>query len=68
MAAGFAGAVVFLSPLFQLATLTAQSWQVFALMAAAAPALMAVLTFLVSRVKVRLRCSDPLPRQAEAFS
>lgn len=68
MAAGFAGAVVFLSPLFQLATLTAQSWQVFALMAAAAPALMALLTFLVSRVKVRLRCSDPLPRQAEAFS
>ena len=46
MAAGFAGAVVFLSPLFQLATLTTQSWQLFALMAAAAPALMAVFTFL----------------------
>ena len=68
MAAGFAGAVVFLSPLFQLAALTAQSWQVFALLAAAAPALMAVSTFLVSRVKARLRCSGPLPRQAEAFS
>lgn len=35
---------------------------------AAAPALMAVSTFLVSRVKARLRCSGPLPRQAEAFS
>lgn len=68
MAAGFAGAVVFLSPLFQLATLTTQSWQLFALMAAAAPALMAVFTFLVSRVKVRLRVSDPAPRRARAFS
>ena len=35
---------------------------------AAAPALMAVSTFLVSRVKAWLRCSGPLPRQAEAFS
>ena len=68
MAAGFAGAVVFLSPLFQLATLTTQSWQLFALMAAAAPALMAVFTFLVSRVKARLRVSDPAPRRARAFS
>ena len=37
-------------------------------MAAAAPALMAVFTFLVSRVKARLRVSDPAPRRARAFS
>lgn len=68
MAAGFIGAVSLLSPLFQLAALTARSWRLFVLMASAAPVLMAAFTFLVSRVKLRLRRAGPEPCEARAFS
>ena len=64
MGIGFIGAVLFLSPWFQLATLTTQSWRLFGLLAAAAPCLMALLTFLVSRIKLRFRRPAPAPSPA----
>ncbi len=68
MGAGFIGAVLFLSPWFQLATLTVQSWQLFGLLAVAAPCLIALLTFLVSRIKLRFRRVSPAPKVAHVFS
>ena len=68
MGIGFIGAVLFLSPWFQLATLTTQSWRLFGLLAAAAPCLMALLTFLVSRIKLRFRRPAPAPKTAHMFS
>ncbi|MCI8478160.1 MAG: HAD-IC family P-type ATPase [Oscillospiraceae bacterium] len=51
MGLSFAGAVLFLAPLFQITALTAQSWRLLGLLAALSPALMILLTFLISRVK-----------------
>lgn len=58
MGAGFAGSVLFLGPFFQMAELTAQSWRLLLPLAAATPALMVLLTFLISRIKLRFRRPD----------
>lgn len=68
MGAGFVGAILFFGPFFQMAGLTAQSWRLLLPLAAAAPALMVLLTFLISRLKLHFRRPDgcALPHAAES--
>lgn len=58
MGAAFLGAVCFLGPLFQIATLTRSSWVFLGLLALAAPAVHGLLVFLISRVKRLVRAAE----------
>ena len=64
MGAGFAGAICFLAPLFHITKLTGQSWAFLGALAVAAPVVMCLLVFLISRVKLLLRMMENLKRPA----
>lgn len=55
IAAALMGAVLFLSPWFQLTTLTARGWELFGLLALPAPFLLGALLFLGGRLKRLVR-------------
>ena len=67
MGVGFVGAILFLSPLFQLATLTLQSWKLLGLLCLAAPLLLLLFTLVVHRLRRRWQPTSQ-PRTAAAYS
>lgn len=54
MAVGFYGALIFLTPLFHIETLTRTSWSIVLALGLAVPALFSLLVFLTSRLKRHL--------------
>lgn len=54
MALGFYGALIFLTPLFHIQTLTSISWRIVLVLGLAVPVLFSALVFLISRLKRRL--------------
>ena len=54
MAIGFYGALLFLTPLFHIETLTRTSWSIVLALGLAVPALFSLLVFLISRLKRHL--------------
>lgn len=58
VSAGFLGALCFLAPLFHITTLTASSWAFLGLLALAAPVVLCLLVFLISRIKLLLQAAE----------